>query len=90
MNIEVLEGFLEVVRLGSIAKASERLHISHPALSKQIRKMEQYYGVTLFHSKCMKCARFRKAALASASSLAVIGALPHPAQAEAVAFQGRQ
>lgn len=47
MNIEYLESFLETVRQKSMAKASERLQISHPALSKQIRSLESYYGVTL-------------------------------------------
>ncbi|OXM83409.1 LysR family transcriptional regulator [Paenibacillus rigui] len=48
MNIDFIEGFLETVRHKSIAKASEQLCISHPALSKQIRAVESYYNVTLF------------------------------------------
>ncbi len=49
MNISFIEGFLEAARLKSLAKASEKLKISHPALSKQINSMEQYYGINLFH-----------------------------------------
>ncbi|WP_336770986.1 LysR family transcriptional regulator [Paenibacillus sp. MMO-58] len=48
MNIEFIEGFLETVNQKSIAKASQKLQISHPALSKQIRSIEAYFGVTLF------------------------------------------
>lgn len=48
MNIHFIEGFLETVHQKSIAKASEKLRVSHPALSKQIRALEAYYGVTLF------------------------------------------
>lgn len=48
MNIEFIEGFLETVHQKSIAKASQKLQISHPALSKQIRSIEAYFGVTLF------------------------------------------
>lgn len=49
MNITFIEGFLETARLRSLAKASEKLKISHPALSKQINSLESYYGVKLFH-----------------------------------------
>lgn len=48
MNITFIEGFLESARLKSLAKASEKLNISHPALSKQINTLEDYYGVKLF------------------------------------------
>ncbi|MFC0211918.1 LysR family transcriptional regulator [Paenibacillus chartarius] len=47
MRFQDLEGLMEAVRLGSISKASEMLHISHTALGKQIRSLEAYYGVQL-------------------------------------------
>jgi LysR family transcriptional activator of glutamate synthase operon len=49
MNMQFIEGFLETVQHKSIAKASTKLRISHPALSKQIRTLEAYYGVKLFN-----------------------------------------
>ncbi|WP_426449480.1 LysR family transcriptional regulator [Paenibacillus sp. S-38] len=49
MDIELYRSFLEIARCGSIAKASEKLHLSHPALSKQLRRLESHYGVVLFH-----------------------------------------
>ncbi|RIX52062.1 LysR family transcriptional regulator [Paenibacillus nanensis] len=48
MNTEFLRGFLETARTKSIAKASEALHISHTALSKQLRSLEQQFDVQLF------------------------------------------
>lgn len=48
MNTEFLIGFLETARTGSISKASESLHISHTALSKQLRSLEQQFDVQLF------------------------------------------
>ena len=49
MNIEYIRSFLETARWNSISKASEKLHLTHPALSKQLRAMEAYYGAALFH-----------------------------------------
>jgi LysR family transcriptional activator of glutamate synthase operon len=48
MNLDVFKNFLETAQLKSMAKASEKLNLSHPALSKQIRKMESFYGTSLF------------------------------------------
>ncbi|SMO41013.1 LysR family transcriptional regulator [Melghirimyces algeriensis] len=48
MNIEYWYHFMETARQKSILKASAKLQMTHPALSKQIRALEQYYGVTLF------------------------------------------
>lgn len=48
VNTEFLKGFLETARTKSIAKASESLHISHTALSKQLRSLEQQFDVQLF------------------------------------------
>lgn len=48
MHIEYLKNFVETADLKSISKASEKLNITHPALSKQIRNLEDYFGVQLF------------------------------------------
>ncbi|UJF31306.1 LysR family transcriptional regulator [Paenibacillus hexagrammi] len=47
MNLDNLTSFLTAAELKSMAKASEKLHLTHPALSKQIRKLETYYGTEL-------------------------------------------
>ena len=48
MNIRVLRYFNEIVREGNISSAAHRLHISQPALSRQIMELETTLGVTLF------------------------------------------
>lgn len=47
MNLEYFQSFLEAVNQRSLSKASERLNISQPALSKQIRKVEEYFNIQL-------------------------------------------
>src|SRR5215472_17747162 len=47
MRIEQLEYLAAVSRHGSLRRASERLHVSQPALSEAIRKLERELGVTL-------------------------------------------
>lgn len=48
MNIRILRYFIEIVREGNISSAAHRLHISQPALSRQIMDLETTLGVTLF------------------------------------------
>jgi LysR family transcriptional activator of glutamate synthase operon len=48
MNMEWFHAFLEASRQKSLSKASEKLNISQPALSKQIRNLEEILGVELF------------------------------------------
>jgi LysR family carnitine catabolism transcriptional activator len=43
-----LRGFVAIAEVGSFAEACERLHISQPALSVSIRKLEQGSGGLLF------------------------------------------
>jgi DNA-binding transcriptional LysR family regulator len=45
------EVFLEVARLQSFSKAAEALFLSQPAISKNIRSLEEWYQVTLFERK---------------------------------------
>ena len=48
MNLQQLRSFLHIVELGSLSKAAERLHLSQPALSRQIKMLEQEIGESLF------------------------------------------
>ena len=48
MNLRDLEYFDASARLGSFSQAAAHCHVSQPALSTQLRKLEQRLGVTLF------------------------------------------
>jgi DNA-binding transcriptional LysR family regulator len=48
MNSTALRYFMEVARTGSIAAASERLHVAGSAVSRQIAALEQEIGMVLF------------------------------------------
>ena len=42
-----LEGFLTVAALGSVSRAAERLHLTQPAVTKQVRALEESLGTDL-------------------------------------------
>jgi DNA-binding transcriptional LysR family regulator len=48
MELYQLRSFATVAELGHLTRAAERLHVSQPALSAQIRALEEALGVTLF------------------------------------------
>src|SRR5262249_22343196 len=48
MNFRDLRAFATVVDAGGFARAAERLHVSQPALSRQIRALEIELGISLF------------------------------------------
>lgn len=48
MDLRQLATFVQVADLGSISKAAERLRIAQPALSRQIRLLEEELKVALF------------------------------------------
>jgi DNA-binding transcriptional LysR family regulator len=48
MELKVLRHFLTVASKQSISGAAHALHISQPALSRQIKELEEKLGVTLF------------------------------------------
>src|SRR4028119_589645 len=49
MNINHLAIFHAVAEEGSLTRAAERLHVSQPAVSKQLRELEKSIGMALFH-----------------------------------------
>lgn len=48
MDLRQLNTFIQVADLGSLSKASDRLRIAQPALSRQIRMLEEELKLTLF------------------------------------------
>jgi LysR family nitrogen assimilation transcriptional regulator len=47
MNLRQLEIFIAIVEEGSLTKASDRVHIVQPALTQQIKVLEEEFGVPL-------------------------------------------
>lgn len=48
MEIRVLRYFIEIAREGNMSRAAERLHVSQPTLSKQMKELEKELGKKLF------------------------------------------
>lgn len=48
LNLRQVRAFLAVARLGSFTRAAQELHLSQPALTVQIRQLEEEFGITLF------------------------------------------
>jgi DNA-binding transcriptional LysR family regulator len=48
MNLRHLHTFATIVDVGGLVKAATRLHLSQPALSRQIQALEAELGVALF------------------------------------------
>ena len=51
MEIRVLRYFLEIARQGSMTAAAEVLHISQPALSRQMKELEEELGKKLLEEQ---------------------------------------
>ena len=47
LNPDQLRAFADVVELGSFSAAAERLHLTQPAISQQVRQLELRLGVRL-------------------------------------------
>ena len=48
LNLNAMNYFEAVARLGGVSKAAEELGVSPSAVSQQIRQIEQQFGVRLF------------------------------------------
>jgi DNA-binding transcriptional LysR family regulator len=48
MDLRQLRGFVTIVEAGGFLRAADRVHLSQPALSRQIHALEAELGVRLF------------------------------------------
>jgi len=48
LNFRHLQAFVTVARLNSFTRAAKLLHVSQPALTKQVRQLEKTLGIRLF------------------------------------------
>ncbi len=46
-----VETFLTICKYKNFTKAAEELHLTQPAVSSQMKKLEEYYGSPLFPMK---------------------------------------
>ena len=71
MDVVQLKTLIHVAELGSLSKASDRLHIAQPALSRQIRELEKELGVYLFerHGRGMNITEAGSEVLAHAARI---------------------
>lgn len=51
MELRVLKYFLAVAREENITRAAEQLHVSQPAVSRQIAQLEEELGIRAFERK---------------------------------------
>jgi len=50
LNLDQLRAVVEVVRLGSFSAAAQRLNLTQPAVSFQVRELEERLGIPLLRS----------------------------------------
>jgi len=87
MEIYQIRAFVTVARLGNLTKAADALSLTQPAVTAQIKALEQSLGVALFERAAgrLTLAKAGEALLPTAESLLVLGAR---LKAEAQQLQG--
>lgn len=50
-HLRALQAFDEAAKHGSLSKAADQLNVTHGAVSRQIKLLEEYLGVALFHRR---------------------------------------
>lgn len=91
MEIRHLRTFVCIARHGSFSRAADILHVAQPALSQQIRQLEEELGVPLFvrHARGVRLSRAGERMLAGAEDiLSRISDLRSTMQAEAATISG--
>lgn len=73
MRLSYLNAFVKVIKHQSITKAGEELYLSQPAITKQMKLLEEYYGVTLIQRQDKKIIPTSEGKKLYASSLRLLG-----------------
>ncbi|MEP3026016.1 MULTISPECIES: LysR family transcriptional regulator [Alphaproteobacteria] len=70
-DIRVLDAFITVAREGNVSRAAEKLHLTQPAVSLQLKRLAQDTGLTLFTrtSKGLELTRDGTALIAKAEKV---------------------
>jgi len=70
-DLRQLNAFVAIVSVGSLGRAADALHVTQPALSRTVRRLEQQIGSPLFerHSKGMQLTAIGNALLPHATLL---------------------
>lgn len=70
MELRVLRYFITIAEEGSISKAAEKLMITQPTLSRQLKDLEQELGEPLFIREHIKSLNKEKQGISSVFSIA--------------------
>ena len=92
MDVNQLKTLIHVAELGSLSKAAERLRIAQPALSRQVRLLEEELDVTLFdrHGRGMVITEMGRRVLDHAENvLREMDEIRHVAGARQQSFTGK-
>ena len=90
-DIRELRTFVQAARAGSISRASERLNIAQPALSRQVHKLEQELGLPLLvrHGRGVTLTQAGALLLERAEALIhQFDQIPHDLRTSEAAFTG--
>ena len=82
MDLRHLRTFATVAQQGTVSKASAELHIAQPALSRQIKDLEQELGVKLFD-------RVRRRLVLTSEGEQLLGDCRTPLAPSAISRSGR-
>jgi LysR family nitrogen assimilation transcriptional regulator len=91
IDIRELRTFVHVARSGSVSRAAEQLNIAQPALSRQLRKLEDELGVVLLnrHGRGVSLTRAGSLLLQRAEAVLVqFGQIPHEVKVSEDQFAG--
>ena len=61
MDIQRLRIFIAVAQTGSLSRAGEKVHLSQPAVSLQIKQLQTEFGMTPFSVRRKACASAKTA-----------------------------